>query len=134
MWFMGCGRKKELTEKGRESPPVAGETLRGQVAPGHLIDSDEVAELHDRGLADPIRQLVDSLEAHPEVISHPGVLGGSMGFYAKDIHILNKEWVYARFDDGHIGGSGVFAFDLGDDGRIRWHTVISSLDTAGLEP
>ena len=57
--------------------------------------------------ADPIPQIVDGLMAHPELIPHEGVLGGTMGFYAaREIHILDGSCMYAEFNDGHIQGRG----------------------------
>ncbi len=67
--------------------------------------------------------------AHPEIIPHAGVLGGRMGFYSpRNIHVLNARTVYARFDDGHIMGSGVFEFTIEPDGRIDWRVLDSAVE------
>jgi hypothetical protein len=86
--------------------------------PGHLISEQEIEALQRKGLSDPVRQLVKSLQAHPEIIPHDGILGGTMGFYDdKEICVLNARAVFARFDDGHIDGSGVFEFTVQTDGH-----------------
>jgi hypothetical protein len=113
----------------RESTP-ADESIpeRAQVS-NHLISDDELEVLQSEGLADPIREIVSSLRAHPELIMHEGVLGGQMGFYSPEgIYVLNAKIVFARFTDGHIEGSGVFEFSVGDDGSITWRVLNSRIE------
>jgi hypothetical protein len=97
--------------------------------PGHAIKLYEVEALRRLGLRDPIAQIVDSLVSHPEVIPHAGVLGGTMGFYARDaISVLDEARVYARFDDGHIEGFGLFQFEIRPDTSIAWTVLYSTVD------
>jgi hypothetical protein len=99
------------------------------VEPGHLLRAFEIEELRQRGLAEPISEIVASLQAHPEVIPFPGVLGGRMGFHSPaQIHVLNTSWVYADFDDGHVAGHGVFGYSIQADGSLEWRTVMAVLD------
>lgn len=84
--------------------------------------------LRERGLKDPVPELIEDLQRHPEVIPHPGVLGGRMGFYDRDrIRVLNDSWVYAGFDDGHVVGDGIFGYQVAPGGRISWRVVVSRL-------
>jgi hypothetical protein len=102
--------------------------------PGHLIESTEIDELREAGLTDPVQQLVDSLMAHPEIIPHSGVLGGRMGFYSPgDIHVLDARTVFARFNDGHIVGSGVFGFMVEPGGKIVWRVIDSSVEKVTIK-
>jgi hypothetical protein len=81
---------------------------------------DEIEVLQGYGLTDPVREIKADLMRHPELIPIPGVLGGRMGFYSEDgIRILDGHWVYAEFDDGHIGGAALLAYRV-KDGHIRW--------------
>ena len=92
------------------------------------IPAFEVARLQKLGLKDPIEDLINDLQHHPELIPYPGVAGGRMGFYSTDdIRVLNDEWVYAPFDDGHITGDAVFGYSVTQGGRISWHVVASRL-------
>lgn len=71
------------------------------------------------------------LARHPGLIPFGGVLGGRMGFYdTTRIVVLNDEWVFADFEDGHIGGHGIFQFDVRPGGRIVWKRVTAKLDKA----
>lgn len=72
-------------------------------------------------------QLKRDLMSKPEVITVPGVLGGSMRIHSEsDIRILNESWVYAQFDDGHIQAAGLFEYTKARDGSIRWKLLESS--------
>lgn len=71
-------------------------------------------------------ELKRDLMSKPEVIRVPGVHGGTMRIFSEsDIRILNDQWVYAQFDDGHIQGAGLFSHSRGQDGRITW-TMLES--------
>jgi hypothetical protein len=71
-------------------------------------------------------ELKRDLMSKPEVITMPGVLGGTMRIFSEsDIRILNDSWVYAQFDDGHIQGAGIFSYTRGQDGRITWKLLES---------
>ena len=96
--------------------------------PHHLILEYKVDELREAGLTDPLKQLVDSLMAHQEIIPHPGIHGGRMVFSPRDIHVLNERTVWALFDDGHIMGSGVVEFTIEPGGRIAWRVLSSAVD------
>jgi hypothetical protein len=94
--------------------------------PGHAIGRYQVEELRRQGLPDPIAQLIASLQSHREIIPHPGVNGGTMAFYdPESIHVLDSKWVFALFDDGHVGGRGIFAFTVLPDSSIAWKVVIT---------
>lgn len=46
--------------------------------------------------------------------------------YSK-IHILSPQWVFAGFDDGHIAGEMLLAYEVADDTAIRWYVIASYL-------
>jgi hypothetical protein len=133
---IGCesGRGKGTENTSRSAPPESTdiERIEGRLRPvtmGHIINALEIEDLHRKGLRDPIPQLVDSLLAHPEVIPHPGVLGGTMAFYYPwKIHVLDDGWIYAVFDDGHIQGRGIFSYEVQPDSSLMFHAVYTVVD------
>ncbi len=126
-----------------DSPRAATESVSTRVDPAafaaaqrerraskqHLIEDWQVADLKREGLTDPVPMLVADLERHPELIPYPGVLGGTMGFYdSTAIHVLDDQWVYAYFEDGHISGYGLFRYRILPGGRIQWRKVVAHRD------
>jgi hypothetical protein len=135
--LIGCGPKREDSPSvgaGSSAPPDSTPAQRVMAKsvpaePGHSIKIYEVEELRRQGLTDPIPELVVSLQSHREIIPYSGVLGGTMAFYYPDaIHVLDSKWVFAQFDDGHIGGRGIFAFTVRPDSSIAWKVVFAELD------
>ncbi len=96
--------------------------ITGAVPP--FLDSRQLEDLQKKGLSDPIRDLREDLVAGPGIIGSPAVLGGTMGFYFRDgIHILNKRWVFAYFEDGHLAGAMLLLYEIDDDGGISWEVL-----------
>ena len=119
---LACGDSSKPARK-------ASDAVSAAVASRHPISVYEIRSLRDRGLVDPVGDLIASLMATPTVIPHEGLHGGRMGFYhAKDIYVLDGRTVFARFDDGHIVGSGVFEFTVLPDSTVNWRVVSSHID------
>lgn len=98
-----------------------------EIQPG--IDKYEMDELRRMGLEDPINDLRDDLEKHRELIPYEGIHGAKMGFCSRgDIRIINSKWVFADFEDGHIGGSMILKYRVKKDGKISWKVIDSYLD------
>lgn len=93
-----------------------------------LLDEAAVMQLKREGLDDPPRQLRESLAAHPGLIPYPPVLGGTMGFYDKEIVLLRRPFAFAEFDDGHIEGHMLLTYSVQPDAKIEWKVVWSALD------
>ncbi len=91
-----------------------------------LLGDLDIEILKRQGLADPVSQLRDSLKAHIEIIPYEAVLGGTMFF--EDIVLLQPSFVFARFEDGHIGGAMLLEYEVLDGGRISWKRLWSRLD------
>lgn len=116
----GCAERHAATPP---PPRAPSDTLvrREAVSPQHLIRDWQIEDLKREGLNDPVPTLVADLARHPELIPFPGVLGGTMGFYdSTQIHVLDDQWVYAYFEDGHISGYGLFRYRIMPGGRILW--------------
>lgn len=105
--------------RGAGGPGVRSGTIEG-------ISPDEIAALRGQGLADPVSDLKADLAKHPELIPAEGTLGGRMGFYDPGrIWILNGRWVYADFEDGHIGGTVLMEYRV-ENGRITWRWIATT--------
>ena len=93
---------------------------------GTILDDADIENLRKQGFANPIQQLRDSLLAHPRLIPYKAVLGGTMMF--EDVVLLQPPFVFAGFEDGHIGGSMLLEYEVADNGRISWKRLWSRLD------
>lgn len=111
------------------------ENARPLISPHALADDSlstiypsDIATLRRRHLQDPVADLIADVRRHSEIIPATGTLGGRMGFYdAKRIRVLSDEWVYAPFDDGHIGGEALLSYKVSPQGTIKWTVVTSRL-------
>lgn len=91
-----------------------------------LLDEIELAQLRSEGLTDPVRQLRDSLKAHPELIPDPPVHGGTMIFIPGErIVLLERPYVFAQFSDGHVGGYMLLEYTIDPAGTIVWKRLWS---------
>lgn len=80
----------------------------------------------DSNQTDRSRIVEDLITRGDEIIPVDGVLGGTMGFHARDeIHVLGDRWVFAPFEDGHIGGHMLLEYSVDRSGKIHW-TVLAT--------
>lgn len=87
----------------------------------------QVEELKQKGLADPIQDIVADLMQHNELIPYEGVLGGTMCLcYPDAIHVLNSRWVLAYFEDGHIAGRMLLEYEVSAGGQITWKVLAAT--------
>lgn len=82
----------------------------------------ETAELKKAGFTNPVEEIKKDLLERPDLIPADAVLGGKMFFYPDQICIINKNWVIAGFEDGHIMGMGLFEYRL-KNGTIEWKVL-----------
>jgi len=92
---------------------------------GVLMDEASIFKLKDMGI-DDYTVIADDLRVHTELIGFEGVVGGTMQF--SDIFVMNDQWVYARFEDGHIMGYGLFMYTIEANKDITWGVMDSVLD------
>lgn len=83
-------------------------------------DADK-ADLKHRGIPDPEKNLIQSLDSNLKLIPYPGVLGGKMHF--GKISLLGNRWAIADFDDGHIIGRMLLKYTIQKDSLIRWKVI-----------
>jgi len=92
-----------------------------------LLERHEVEQLRKEGLADPVRQLRESLEGHPELIPERPVLGGTMRFApGEQVVLLNRPYAFARYDDGHVGGVMLLEYAVQPPGTVTWKRLWST--------
>lgn len=94
-----------------------------QASPKTLADSFEQSQIEKEGISP--ENITNDLFNHPELIPYEGVLGGTMMFTS--VNVINQHYVFARFEDGHIMGAGLFEFQINADQSINWHHVTSNL-------
>lgn len=103
-----------------------GSVTSGASAAHPALSSRESARLRTLGLSDPEADLRTDLARHSELIPYAGVLGGKQGFHdPSSIILLPYRWVYAAFDDGHVEGHLVAAWEVAPGGKITWEVVAS---------
>jgi len=85
-----------------------------------VLNDFERSLIEKQGVSDPTSIIRDLLN-HPELIPYDGVLGGVMMF--TDAYLINDKWVFARFEDGHIMGSGLFQYEIKAPFTIYWKLV-----------
>jgi hypothetical protein len=89
----------------------------------------EIEGLQQKGLENPVADLVADLQNHPQLIPHKGVLGGTMAFgFAEKIYVLTEKYVLAYFEDGHIAGWMLLEYGVSKGGAIYWRVIDSYLD------
>ena len=72
--------------------------------------------------------ILADLARHPELIPFPGLEGGTMRFYPAQSSLIAPGWVYGYFEDGHIAGRGLFEYQTGRSGEIRWKRIAAKLE------
>jgi hypothetical protein len=72
--------------------------------------------------------IIADLVRHPELIPFDGLEGGTMRFYPAQSSVIAPGWAYGYFEDGHIAGHGLFEYQAGPDGKIRWKRLAAKLE------
>ncbi len=84
----------------------------------------DIERLKEKGLSNPVQNILLDLTNHRELIPYEGILGGTMRFYDKESWILNNKWVFAYFEDGHYGGYMLLEYNVADNGKINWKRIV----------
>jgi hypothetical protein len=110
------------TENAKE---VGAVRQNGPAAAIELLSWD-IQAMKQKGLKDPVADIIADLRQHRELIPYKGVLGGTMNFYDDSkIWVLTKKWVLAYFEDGHVAGYLLLEYEVSQGGKISWKTVAS---------
>lgn len=92
------------------------------------LDGLSIDKLKEKGYED-YALILNDLRNHNELIPFDGVLGGSMTWQPDRAFLLNYEWAYAMFEDGHISGAALLKYDIKDNKKIQWTVINARLDT-----
>jgi len=103
------------------------EAKRARENQAMLLTETDIRKLKKVGLHDPVNELRRDLVAHPELIPYKGVLGGTMQFVGDRVALLSTRWVFAEFEDGHIGGSCLLEYEITPEGCISWKLLSAAL-------
>ena len=88
------------------------------------LDEHDINEMKEKGLSNPVQDIISDLQTHRELIPYKGILGGKAGFYDKNkIWVLTNKWVLAYFDDGHFSGYILLEYLVDDNGKITWKRI-----------
>jgi len=98
--------------------------LKNNISAIQTFDYFDELRLAQVGI-DDITLISEDLYKHPELIPYEGVLGGTMAF--TDIDVINYKWVYAKYEDGHIIGYGLYEYHVDDEAQIVWRLVSGEL-------
>jgi hypothetical protein len=90
----------------------------------------EIAGLRRRGVANPAQAIREALARHPELVPFKGVQGGRMFFDTTNVTLLRGGWVYAGFEDGHVGGYAILETQVEGDG-VRLKPLAAFVDAEG---
>lgn len=85
-----------------------------------VLPPDVISHLERHGTTP--EAVIADLVRHPELIETEGVLGGSMHFVPSETRILTSSWVLATYEDGHVLGRMLLAYNLTSDG-ITWEVI-----------
>ena len=72
------------------------------------------------------RNVVEDLAHHPELIPLKPTAGGTMRFVTGECRVLEPQWVYGYYEDGHVAGAGLFEFHRQAGGTFTWTRVASA--------
>lgn len=72
------------------------------------------------------RNVLDDLTHHPELIPIKGAEGGTMRFVTSESRVLEPEWVYGYYEDGHVAGVSLYEFHRQPNGLLTWTRLASA--------
>jgi hypothetical protein len=92
-----------------------------------LLSESDVEYFAIRGLGNPVEVIKTDLIKNNKLIPVEGSLGGTMQFYKERIHVLNRQWVMAYFEDGHHAGEMLLEYKVGNNGNISWKVLTTRM-------
>lgn len=98
-------------------------SLKESIKEIQIFRAGDEEELSKLGLNKDM--VAKDLVEHPELIPFEGVLGGTMSF--SKVYLINYKYAFARFDDGHIVGYGLYEYSIDDDKGISWKLIKGEL-------
>lgn len=78
--------------------------------------------------ANPERRILQELGKRPDLIPQKAVLGGTMAFVLQESVVLNRHWVLAVFEDGHVRGQALYQYQINDQAVFSWKLLADQPD------
>lgn len=78
-----------------------------------------------KDIEDPEEHIINALKQQKDLIPLKPVLGGNMEF--RDVQVISEDWVLAIYDDGHVQGKSIFAYELQEDEKVKFTEVATKL-------
>lgn len=78
--------------------------------------------------ANPERRILQELGKRTDLIPQKGVLGGTMAFVLQESVVLNRHWVLAVFEDGHVRGQALYQFQMNGQDEFSWKLLADQPD------
>lgn len=72
-------------------------------------------------ISEPEKFILENLQEDQKLIPKEAVLGGTMRF--TKVSFVNEELVVAEYEDGHVMGKGIFAYEMNKDGDLTFRLV-----------
>ena len=98
------------------------DTLKFQNDYGYQLPDYVITYLNDQGL-DSASALLATLSEHNDLIPISGILGGTMRWWPENSIVLNEEWVFGYFEDGHILGYALLNYNFDATNQPIWSVV-----------
>lgn len=76
-------------------------------------------------IEDPEAHITEALKEQKDLIPLAPVLGGTMEF--RQVQVISENWVLAIYDDGHVQGKSIFAYELQENEEVEFTEVASKL-------
>jgi hypothetical protein len=97
------GKEKEITQN-KEIDDLRNQLSELQAAEALLPKSNDILirDIRRAGFTGEIKDIIDDLRKHTELLPDKAILGGTMRF--AEIRVISDRWVLAGIDDGHIDG------------------------------
>lgn len=91
------------------------------------LDEHTRRGFRNAGIDEPLEAMRIALMQRPDLIEHEPVLGGTFFFLEDSVRLLSDRYVYAEFEDGHVMGRALLAYELSPDGGITLELIDSYL-------
>ncbi|CAG9620390.1 hypothetical protein [Sutcliffiella rhizosphaerae] len=128
-----------ISQLENENKKLEAELMTQENSDGLIVDVEDVViepnafpeesriELEKLNYEGDIEDIKEKVLEQTELIPYEPVLGGVMAFRKDRVKVLSHEWVFAPFDDGHIGGHLLLKYEIKNGEITDWEVVASYL-------
>lgn len=98
------------------------ETIKNQLELSYTLPEHYISYLSQNGFGSP-SELLETLIGQNDLIPVEGVLGGTMRWVPSDSIVLNDQYVFGIFEDGHIMGYGLLKYSFNANSNVVWELI-----------